>query len=186
MHFSVLFMTSDIVASVTFGVIADIICGLDIFTFLTGVDAESDIGGKNQVELRIITWLFPLLRFLFFSGQPAVHFNFHVKVGTSCTLTGWHWLIIISPNTTSFFETLQECFLFLKFTSLHWHFLDKTLECLWFVSSATFIQTNYRISSEYWVQRVPWLLFLSFTPFFTCSPDSLQRVFVLLACSLND
>ena len=37
-------MTSDIVASVTFGVIADIICGLDIFTFLTGVDAESDRG----------------------------------------------------------------------------------------------------------------------------------------------
>ena len=52
---SVLFMTSDIVASVTFGVIADLICRLDIFTFLTGVDAESDIGGKSQVKLRIIT-----------------------------------------------------------------------------------------------------------------------------------
>ena len=49
-----------------------------------------------------------------------------------------------------------------------------------------FIPKIDRISSEYWVQRVPLLLFLSFSPLFTRSPHSLQRELILLACSVNE
>ena len=59
-------------------------------------------------------------------------------------------------------------------------------ECLWSVSSTMSIPKIDRISSEYWVQRVPLLLFLSFSPLFTHSPHSLQREFILLACSVNE
>ena len=60
------------------------------------------------------------------------------------------------------------------------------LECLWSVFSTVFIPKIDWISSKYWVQRVPLLLFLSFSPLFTRSPHSLQREFILLACSVNE
>ena len=60
------------------------------------------------------------------------------------------------------------------------------LECIWSVSLTMFIPKIDRISSEYWVQWVPLLLFLSFLPLFTHSPHSLQREFILLVCSVNE
>ena len=60
------------------------------------------------------------------------------------------------------------------------------LECLWSVSSTMFIPKIDRISSEFWVQWVPLLLFLSFSPLLTRSLHSLQREYMLLACSVNE
>ena len=59
------------------------------------------------------------------------------------------------------------------------------LECLRSVFSTMLVPKIDRISSKYWVQRVPLLLFLSFSPLFACFPHSLQGELILFACSVN-
>ena len=64
------------------------------------------------------------------------------------------------------------------------------LECLWSVSLTMFIPKIDRISSEYWVQRVPLLLFLSFMSYtFSTQPEKRIHspcVFQLMNCQLTN
>ena len=112
------------------------------------------------------------------------HAKHTVKFGFSLKMASAHGREV--SCVCSFTKLTQSC----SSVCRHIFFPDSwwlmALECLWSVSLTMFIPKINSILSEYGVSWVPLLLFLSFSPLFTCSLHSLERELILLVCSVNE